>query len=96
MNNIESFNVYQINSKKSITKYHIVRLNGEYKIKKRCKESFIHSSCCVQRLLELEEQGYNNINIFLSLLNKKDISKLFDKNKTYKSKNKIKRLKLNL
>ena len=94
-NNSENFNVYQINSEKSITIYYIVRLNGKYKTKKRCEESFISSSDCIQRLLELEDKGYSNINVLLCLLNNKDIYELFEQYKAYTIENKTKTLKYN-
>lgn len=73
------FNLYKINSAKSITRYVISRSNGQYKIKKRIKEPFTNSLDCVKRILELQDKGYVSIDLLLSTLSKKEINELFAK-----------------
>lgn len=77
MQDKEIFNIYKINSLRSITRYSIVRYGGKYKIKKKMKENFPSSSDCIEKVLELQDNGYISIDVLLSALSKKEFNKLF-------------------
>lgn len=79
MNDIQIFNVYKINSAKSVTRYTISRTNGKYKITKRCKNTFPDSLHCIEKILELEDKGYANIDVLLSSISKKEEALLFNR-----------------
>lgn len=89
MQNNQIFHFYEINSLRTITMYNINRNNGQYKIKKKLKESFKNSADLMFKLLILEDRGYLSINTLLCTLNKKEINELFNLNnhKSKKQKN---------
>lgn len=77
MSTNEVYNVYLLNNPNTIIRYTIIRTNGNLKLKKKIKETYPSISDTIQRVLELEDNGHFPINILLSILNKKQIIKLF-------------------